>query len=666
MFELKKCFRTLAAAAVLCTLAAGRAPAAMDEKFLAACRSGTAAEVQTLIDAGADVNACNEKKLTPLMFAASHNEDPGVITALLNAGADLNAASEFGLTPLMFAAKNSKNPRIITVLLNAGANVNEAEKEDGVTPLMFAAWDNENTDIITTLLKAGADVEARDKNEATPLMCAAESSSNPEVITVLVGAGANVEDKDLNGQTPLMYAARFNSNPGIITALVNAGADVNAGDDDFRTPLMNAALHNKEPGVITALVKAGADVNALDYDEKSVLDYAADNENLSVEEVKKAIESGGAVFSSEAAAARMALQEKFIEACESGSAQSVQALIDAGADVNRKFQDPTLGFRAAPLMLAVMKNRDARVIEALIRAGADVNERDPDGWHVLIYAVYYNTSPDIITVLANAGADVNTWSKDAEEIEMTPLMFAAQYNPNPGVITALVKAGADADAKDKRGMNALAHARLNEHLSADEVKKAIEAGRKSKAPEAPQLGSLKKMSTFLSNFTELGMYNFDSAAEGGGETLHLGSPNGAAALIRFGIWHNYRNNFRSRIARCRTKNCPYGSLTIDSRYVGESVKKYFGRAVKNQSVPDEAHFDGRLYHFEGADGEAAYWAQVENVTQLPGGTLRMTGYLYNAENEDDRPAVFEAEARPVTSGSKRTWTIVSLKTQWKN
>ncbi|MBO4312834.1 MAG: hypothetical protein J5838_00925 [Desulfovibrio sp.] len=175
---------------------------------------------------------------------------------------------------------------------------------------------------------------------------------------------------------------------------------------------------------------------------------------------------------------------------------------------------------------------------------------------------------------------------------------------------------------------------------------------------------LKQMSTFLSNFTELGFRDFDVKKDGNDDVLHLGGDPSAPDLIRFGIWHNYVNNYKSRIKPCPTKGCKYGSLVIDGKYVAESVKKYFGINLKNASVEQSDppyHFDGSLYHFEGADGEAVYYAEVKKATQ-DGDVVRMTGDLYNAEDKNDRPATFEATARPCKWNGKDTWMILSMKT----
>lgn len=165
---------------------------------------------------------------------------------------------------------------------------------------------------------------------------------------------------------------------------------------------------------------------------------------------------------------------------------------------------------------------------------------------------------------------------------------------------------------------------------------------------------LKQMSTFLSNFTELGFFELN--------VREAETPD----LIRFGIMHNYVNNFKTRIKPCPKKNCEHGSLVIDGKFVAESVKKYFGLNLKNQSVKDSDppyHFDGKLYHFEGADGEAVYYAEVKQAEQK-GRIVRMTGDIYNTEDESDRPYRFEAEAVPSKWNGKDTWTLLTMKTEF--
>ena len=185
---------------------------------------------------------------------------------------------------------------------------------------------------------------------------------------------------------------------------------------------------------------------------------------------------------------------------------------------------------------------------------------------------------------------------------------------------------------------------------------------------AAQFGKdeMKRMSIFISNFTEQGLYDFDVERESDG-MLWLGGPDAAPDLIRFGIRHNYINNFKSRIKRCSKKNCEYGSFTLDGKFVQESVKKYFDLDLKNQSVMESDpsyYFDGKLYHFNGEDGEAVYYAEVTSASRN-GDEIDMSGELYNTEDKKDRPATFRAVARPYKWKGKDTWSIVRLKTDFK-
>lgn len=174
-----------------------------------------------------------------------------------------------------------------------------------------------------------------------------------------------------------------------------------------------------------------------------------------------------------------------------------------------------------------------------------------------------------------------------------------------------------------------------------------------------------RMSIFLSNFSELHMMNFDAA-----EVLNPEKP---YDMIRFGIWHNYINNFRTRINHCKDAGCKWGSLTIDGHYVRESIERYFGYKLKefpsiveseSPTPADIYRFDGKLYHFEGADGESVYHAKVEKAWQREDGLFEMQGRMCLADNMDDCPASFTAIARPHVWKGKKTWAAVSLHTQF--
>ncbi len=159
--------------------------------------------------------------------------------------------------------------------------------------------------------------------------------------------------------------------------------------------------------------------------------------------------------------------------------------------------------------------------------------------------------------------------------------------------------------------------------------------------------TMKKMSVFLSNFTEIGMRNFDTATMTNSE------------FIYFGVWHNFINNFKSRIKMASEP----GMVYISESFVRESIKKYFNYDLTdlNYSKNNEITWKDGNYYFMGADGEAIYYAMVDMAKDSGEELILMTGYLYNSNDKKDVIGNFEAYAKNHTFGGKKTWSIVSFK-----
>jgi len=101
---------------------------------------GNREAIETLIRAGAAVDATDDNGIAPLALASA-NGDEAIATLLLNAGARPNLARPSGETPLMSASRSGSLPTV-NALLAHGADANGKEKSKGQTALMWAIAEN--------------------------------------------------------------------------------------------------------------------------------------------------------------------------------------------------------------------------------------------------------------------------------------------------------------------------------------------------------------------------------------------------------------------------------------------------------------------------------------------------------------------------------------------
>ena len=182
-----------------------------------------------------------------------------------------------------------------------------------------------------------------------------------------------------------------------------------------------------------------------------------------------------------------------------------------------------------------------------------------------------------------------------------------------------------------------------------------------------QNDELKRMSTFISNFTEQQMYDFDMEKDGDNGLIHLGDPDDVYSLYYFGIVHNIINNPKSTLKACPDKKCLYGKNIMSAQAVAASVKKYFGVSIKGRELPEAGdsdfavHYDGKNYHFNASSWmpDTMYYAEVQEVSRTKD-IITMSGELYDPNNKKDRPATFTATAKPHVWNGKDTWAILSL------
>ena len=93
-----------------------------DLRLVEAVRNQNQQQVRTLLNQNADVNARASDGSTALLWAA-HWSDLETADRLIRAGADANAANDFRMTPLSEACTNG-SAALVDLLLKAGANPN--------------------------------------------------------------------------------------------------------------------------------------------------------------------------------------------------------------------------------------------------------------------------------------------------------------------------------------------------------------------------------------------------------------------------------------------------------------------------------------------------------------------------------------------------------------
>ena len=197
----------------------------LNERLLEAATKGDFAEVQQLVEAGADVNYGSLPAYLRTYFRG-HIE---IARYLYDHGADVNYDGFSEVTPLMGATIRD-DVAFMTYLIDRGAKVDLPLPAGGETALHKAAVQN-RANAARLLIERGANVNycAKDGGktempkfkilrEETPLHIAAVRSDE-ELIGVLLGAGADKGAKTSDGKTAYDYAVQCNRPQEVIELL---------------------------------------------------------------------------------------------------------------------------------------------------------------------------------------------------------------------------------------------------------------------------------------------------------------------------------------------------------------------------------------------------------------------------------------------------------------
>jgi ankyrin repeat protein len=281
-------FVSLSALPAFSPLAAGggedRQAKPIASELVTAIRDADDLAMRSLLASGAQVNARDANRNTPLILAAFY-ASPKCVELLLKKGADVNAANTAGVSGMIRAATSFEKARL---LVNAGADVRVRTTDLGNTPLILAARRAGNSRTVKLLLARGASATEHNNAGISPIMAGA-ASGDVETVRLLLDAGANANDfpRSKNPRatdvaagirTPLMWAA-YHNDVRMVRLLLNHGADANQSTY-FGSPLSQACWNDGFEAA-EVLIEHGANVSARDAVANfTPLHWAAGNETL--------------------------------------------------------------------------------------------------------------------------------------------------------------------------------------------------------------------------------------------------------------------------------------------------------------------------------------------------------------------------------------------------
>jgi len=479
----------------------GAATPLADLRLVEAVRNQDEQRVRTLLNQRIDVNVRSSDGSTALLWAAHWNalETAG---SLIRAGADPNASNDFRMTPLSQACING-SAAFVELLLKAGANPN-TPVATGVAPIMTCSKTG-NADAVRALLAGDADANAKEPSQNQTALMWAAAEHHPDVVRMLIAAKADLLAHTKNGFTALHFAARegdIESARLLLAAGVNvdvrskpdaapaAPADVDQANplagrralsataSDGSTPLLVATLRAQVP-VALFLLEQGADPNIADagltplhwasttwengtanpvygFDEpmagisdrlaklqlvRSLLAHGA-NPNARMTRPKPAFAGG---FTDALGAT------PFVLASSVDDVEMMRILLDAGADPKLKTATNTTAVMAAAALnhpvgeSAVTEQQAIAAVKFLLDLGLEAGGVTTVNENALFGPAYrgWNT---LLEMLIEKGAEVNVESKAG----VTPWLAASGYGDRLGGVLynkegadILVRHGAD-------------------------------------------------------------------------------------------------------------------------------------------------------------------------------------------------------------------------------
>ncbi len=440
-----------------------------------AAERGDLSMTNALVKAHANVAATTRiGGYTPLDIA-SKSGNAAVVRALLNAGSDANARTLSGATPLHLAAA-SGSADAVSALLDKGANPNAKESEWGQTPLVFAA-EYDRADVIRVLLKRGADANVHTTNLSLTEDAARDQAATKKRNEVLVSFMPQARrDSVVAAQAKAAAAAAANGGgrggfggaapPPPPGSPADSAATAAAGRGGRAAPKGPTPVGPFTPAQVQAAIDSGRAVMNMPSVAKGPVTEVVDTIN-------------GGVAGYAASVGGLGGMTALHHAVRQGNVAAVTALIDGGANIN----EPTLVDHTTPLLMAAI-NGQFDVAARLVERGADPNIESTAGATPLYAVINTEWAPrsrfpqpqavqnqkvaylDLMTALLKAHANPNVRIKThlwyfafnncgnancgLENLEGTTPFWRAAYATDVDAMKLLIAYGADPDIPSQR------------------------------------------------------------------------------------------------------------------------------------------------------------------------------------------------------------------------
>jgi ankyrin repeat protein len=259
----------------------------LNGKLHRAAERGRTEIMAMLLDAGADINAVDERRRTACHVAIWSNQFDA-LKLLVERGANLGVVDSYGHSLLWIVAQHGTDERYAILLLDTGAPLNglwndqlmRLVKSVAVFNRLLARGVNltamrdslgfsllhhvartvtRENDLRFLVNVCGSDaVHAVDNRGRTPLHWAS-SDGNDSAVRVLVELGADIDRQYNNGRSAWIYAAEY-AQPSCVELLLALGADVDVVTNNGETACHLAAIYER-PASLCALVAAGGDLD---------------------------------------------------------------------------------------------------------------------------------------------------------------------------------------------------------------------------------------------------------------------------------------------------------------------------------------------------------------------------------------------------------------------